>query len=485
MNIIRFRFLSLVMLVALMAVAVSCKDDEPPLPANEVKITSSQLGISPDDSEVTITINVSRAANADKAMTITYAAEGVTYGEDFTTEPAASGSTITAVIPKGATSTTLVVKKTEDSILDGDETVTFTVESVEAPFVLTESVTITVTFAQIVSQGAELTLQGRSADAGYLPAAGINYANAVMVDLSANVTDVYDRKNWALGFYSGSEYRVVMNHAFQMLSTVSAKADINAVTVADAQASRLYQFNAFEPSVDASALTLADNFNGSLTGTAIAEVSATDASNLVHFVVTGNGNLNDVTTWYKIRVLRNGNGYTLQYAKVGATTFTSVDIAKNSSYNHIFVSLDKGTDGITVIEPVKANWDIQWSYSTALSSPSFNTPYWVQDFISINNHAGVKVATISKANATEAAAAYDSFTEANLAGLEFVGDRDVIGTKWRSTQPATGVFHERFYIIRDANENYYKLKFKNMGVGGDGGERGRPVIQYELVQQAD
>ena len=138
-----------------------------------------------------------------------------------------------------------------------------------------------------------------------------------------------------------------------------------------------------------------------------------------------------------------------------------------------------------MIEPVKANWDIQWSYSTALSSPSFNTPYWVQDFISINNHAGVKVATISKANATEAAAAYDSFTEANLAGLEFVGDRDVIGAKWRSTQPATGVFHERFYIIRDANENYYKLKFKNMGVGGDGGERGRPVIQYELVQQAD
>lgn len=485
MNILRFRFLSMLMLVALMSVAISCKDDEPPLPANELTVTSSQLGISPDDSEVTITINVSRAANADKAMTITYTAEGVTYGDEFTTEPAAVENSITVVIPEGETSATLVVKKVEGAILDGDETVTFTVESVEEPFVLTESVTITVTFAQIVSEGAELTLQGRSSDAAYTPAAGINYANAVLVDMSANVTDVYDRKNWALGFYSGSEFRVVMNHAFQMLSTVSAKADINAVTVEDAQASRLYQFNAFTPSEDGSALTLADSFNGALTGTAIAEVSATDASNLVHFVVTGNGSLNDVTTWYKIRVLRNGTGYTLQYAKVGATTFTSVNIAKDANYNHIFVSLDKGSDGLTVIEPVKKNWDIQWSYSTALSSPSFNTPYWVQDFIAINNHAGVKVATVVNADAATATTAYNNFTEANLTGLTFVSDRDAIGTKWRSTQPATGIFHQNFYIIQDAEGNYYKLKFKTMGVGGDGGERGRPVIQYELVQQAD
>lgn len=485
MNITRFRFLSMLMLVALMSVAVSCKDDEPPLPANELTITSSQLGISEEDSEVTITLNVSRSTNTDKSMTLTFEAEGVTYGDEFTTEPAAVENTITVTIPAGETSATLVVKKSDGVILEGDETVTFTVESVEEPFVLTENVTITVTFAQIISQGAELTLQGRSSDANYTPAGGINYANAVLVDLSGNVTNAYDRKNWALGFYSGSEFRVVMNHAFQMLSTVSTKADINAVTVDDAQASRLYQFNAFTPSEDASALTLADNFTGALTGTAIAEVSATDASNLVHFVVTGNGSLSDVTTWYKIRVLRNGNGYTLQYAKVGATTFTSVNIAKDADYNHIFVSLDKGADGVVTIEPVKENWDIQWSYGTALSSPDYNTPYWVQDFISINTLAGVKVSTVVSADAAAATTAYNNFTEANLAGLSFAGDRNAIGTTWRSTQPATGIFHERFYIIQDANGNYYKLKFKTMGVGGDGGERGRPVIEYKLVKAAD
>ncbi|PZP51428.1 MAG: hypothetical protein DI598_03250 [Pseudopedobacter saltans] len=53
----------------------------------------------------------------------------------------------------------------------------------------------------------------------------------------------------------------------------------------------------------------------------------------------------------------------------------------------------------------------------------------------------------------------------------------------RSTQPATGSRTDRFYIIKDADGNYYKLKFLAMGVNNDGGTRGKPVIQYELISK--
>jgi len=57
----------------------------------------------------------------------------------------------------------------------------------------------------------------------------------------------------------------------------------------------------------------------------------------------------------------------------------------------------------------------------------------------------------------------------------------VIAGKWRSTQPATGAKLDRFYLIKDANGNNYKLRCLSMGVGADGGTRGKPKFQYELI----
>jgi hypothetical protein len=37
-------------------------------------------------------------------------------------------------------------------------------------------------------------------------------------------------------------------------------------------------------------------------------------------------------------------------------------------------------------------------------------------------------------------------------------------------------------VVKDPAGNYYKLKFVSMGVGGDGGVRGNPVVEYKLVK---
>lgn len=476
MNIIRSRFLFVLMIVALMSAAISCNDDEPALPPNLVSVSATELGIADTDSEISIAINVSRVTSADKAVSITFVPEGVTYGEEFTTEPAAVEGAITVIIPQGETSASLVVKKTAGIVLDGDESVVFTVQSIEEPFVLTEPIAITLTFAQIISQGSTLTLAGRSTDAAYTPAGGINYANTVYADLSANNQLPVDRKSWNLAFYSGSEFKVVLNPNAQTTAAALAKTDITTVTLEDAETIMNLNHNPSDPAT----LALVDYYSGALDRLVFATVSATESENKV-YLVSFEGN-KEKNQWYKVKVNRNGDGYKIQYALIGETTIKTLDVPKSSDYNFGFVSLV--TNNIVSVEPRKTSWDISWGYSTYMSVATDvnSAPYWYQDFVAINHLAGAKAAEVIKASATEAEAAFTSFSEVDIAGVTFLQTRDAIGSKWRVTL-GSGIKKDRFYVVQDAEGNIYKLRFITMGVG-DTGERGRPVIEYKLVKKA-
>jgi hypothetical protein len=83
------------------------------------------------------------------------------------------------------------------------------------------------------------------------------------------------------------------------------------------------------------------------------------------------------------------------------------------------------------------------------------------------------------------ATTYEAFGESNLTGQTFLKTRDAIGSKWRSTAPGTtaGIRKDRFYVVKDPAGNYYKLRFISMGLASDGGERGKPVIEYALVKK--
>ncbi|MFN0254740.1 HmuY family protein [Pedobacter ureilyticus] len=320
-----------------------------------------------------------------------------------------------------------------------------------------------------VSDGSTLTLEGKTAES--------NYANVAYADLSLDKATKVDRKSWALGFYSGADFKVVLNQSFQVLASVVNKTDINAVTLDDAKASPVYAYNAQSPTPVANGVNMVDSYDGSLARTAIATVSATDAENKVY--ILGVNNLLTEPNLYKIRILRNGTtGYTLQYAKVQETTFKTVNVPKNVDYNLTFVSLGNNNDGAIVnAEPKKDEWDLHWSYSIYTSSFTGDlqaNPYYYQDFVVTNNLGGVTVAKI----ATDT---YASYSEADIATTAFLSGRHVIGSSWRST--STGIIGKQFYVIKDRSGNVYKLKFVSMGLGADGGERGKPVIEYKLVKK--
>jgi hypothetical protein len=461
---------TLILIVSIFSLPLlSACDDEPALPDNVVIFESTELGFEGDDTEVKITL--SRAASTDVPVTISLAPERVTYGTEFTTEPDGTSGTLTLIIPAGSAEASFRVIKPSSVFLNGDEHILFTITSVEEPVLPGESVATKLIFSAITSEGAQLQLSGKTDVSPY--------ANSVFADLSANKQTTADRKSWNLGFYNGEDFRLILNHAYQTTAAPLDKTDINAVVLTDAD--KILNLN--HDLTDPNTLPLSDYWDGDLTKTTFSAISDNDAENKVYLLSFEGSKEKD--QWYKVKVNRKEGGYTVQYARITETTIRTIDVPKDPAYNFTFVSLE--TDKIVAVEPVKTNWDIEWSYSTFNSG--LNTPYWFQDFVLLNYAGGAEASEVVKADAAEAETAYTSFGETDITGLVFLKTRDAIGSKWRSTGGpggvGTGIKRDRFYIIRDSHGNVYKLKFVSMGLGNDGGERGRPVIEYKLVKKAE
>ncbi len=457
-----------VLFVSLLLVSNSCKED-PAVPDNLVNFESNAVGSA--ENETTLKIILSRAVSADTEVTISFVGTNATYGTEFTTDPAATGSLISLTILSGQSGAAFTVIKPDGFFYNGDESIEFTLVSAGDNLVLGETLTTSFSFGAITSQGATVTLQGKE-DGG--DPSNV-YKNMAFVDMSGNKGTSVSRKSWNLAFYSGAEFRVALNPAYQSAAAPTTKIDITAVDATDADAIEASANNLnFAPA--AGALAVVDSWDGNLGGTAFAAVSANDADNLVYLMSFEGSKTKD--KWLKVKVVRNGNGYRVSYALVGSSSIQTLDVPKSSDYNFTFVSLEN--DAVVSVEPKAQNWDIYWSYSTY--NAGNNTPYWFQDFIILNNLAGAGAAEVVSVDAVASEAAYIAFDEAAIASVTFLTTRDAIGSKWRVTNPATGIKRDRFYVIRDPRGNVYKLKFVTMGVGGDGGERGRPVVEYKLVK---
>ncbi len=307
--------------------------------------------------------------------------------------------------------------------------------------------------------------------------AGSVAGNSVYLDLSADKATAVARASWDIGFYCGSDFRVALNNTSGAGIKVLAKNDLNAVVAADTVGLTLATSQLNPLPAD---LAYFDDASGDISLTAIPAVSSTDASNNVIILNRGTAGSIAARPWIKLRVLRNSaGGYTLQYARILETTFKTIQIAKDANYHFKFVSID---NGIVDAEPEKQSWDLVWSYSIFVTNfGAGNVPYNFSDLIAVNHLSGVSVKEKVYPDATTATAAFNSFNKDSVSATTMVTGRWTIGSNWRSTQPATGARADRFYVIKDANGNYYKLKCLAMGVGTDGGTRGKPEFKYSLI----
>lgn len=452
---------------AILFTACRKKDSDLQEMDNLVNFEVTAQGISAAESSIQVKLKLSRAVTQEVPLVLNLTTSGVEYGTDFTSTPAAVSGVINTSIPSGSDQAVVTIAKVDGALFDGDEFLTLELYSSGSPVILGANRQITVNFSELVASSATATMNG----------GGVLYPNKVFVDLSANRQTAVNRNTWDLGFYTGADFRVILNSSSAMMAKQINKNDLTQVTAADTVGfSTEVAFSQTMPVT--TAMAYIDHPSGDLTRTAIAEIAATAGDNKVYIVNRGlaPGNPAPARGWKKIRVIRNASGgYTLQHADIAATTFQEINIGKDATYFFKYISFETGAVNV---EPAANKWDIAWTYfSNSVNFGGGDVPYLYQDIILQNRN--VQVAEVLTSSVT-----FDAFGEANLAGLTLLSGQTSIGSNWRSGGgPTSGpaVRTDRFYVIKDGDGNYYKLRFTALTQNG---ERGYPAYEVVLVKKA-
>jgi len=306
---------------------------------------------------------------------------------------------------------------------------------------------------------------------------GATYPNTVFVSLRAEKQTAVPRASWDLAFSTGSDFKVLINGTTGAMASATTKTDINAVgtteiAVAEASGELIMGFT------NMVGILKVDNAANPLSQPVIAAVSATDASNVVYLLSRG-ASAAEARPWKKVRIIRKGDGYTLQHANADATTFSTLDITKNADDNFVYVNFETG---IVDVEPAKTDWDIAWTAGTSSTTSQGTTlAYFYQDLVYHNIYGGTSAVAV-----LEETVPYAEFDETDVPSLAFNSDnRLTIGSTWRFTgggpppSPTPTVYDTIYYIVKDSDGNVYKVRFLSLTKDG---ERGKPSFEYELVE---
>lgn len=319
---------------------------------------------------------------------------------------------------------------------------------------------------------------------------GASQPNQVWVNLSDNSSKITQRDSWDLGFYSGEEFRVILNSSIMMaVGKIENATNIDAVTP---EMVEQLQKKVVVADFTDNGIYIDDPKGNYLTQTTgIAPISANDAENGVYLLNMGR-KLYEGTTrpgsvytassenrgWKKIRILRHNNGYKIQYANLEDTTHQEMIIEKNPNYNFSFLNMEKKS--LVDIQPEKTQWDLCFTVLTNLTDAgSYYTSYIFADMVLINTLGGVQAYEV-RTDAGQGETSYNKFTKADIDVSKFVkDDQRIIGSNWRTATGNNGpeVFSDRFYVLKNAEGFYYKIRFIKML--NDEGYRGHPQFEYK------
>ncbi len=310
--------------------------------------------------------------------------------------------------------------------------------------------------------------------------------NQVWIDLSTGESTITKRTKWDLGFYSGDEFKVILNTSCLMAAgKIDGATNIDAVTessVADLMTK--VQVANFVPTNTIYVDDVTGHYN---TGyTAIAEISENDSENGVYLVNMGKetytGEIPDGSVitggdsrgWMKVQIVRNGNGYKIKYARLNETTHHEYIISKKPDYNFAFFSMVNQSE--VDVQPEKTKWDICFTVFVNIIEGSGT--YIYSDFVIDNVLAGASAYEIIITDGSSATEAYNNFKLEDVDASKFQQDQRTIGGNWRTLGPGGGSMNgNRFYILKDPDGLYFKIKFNK--IKSDDGVRGHPEFEYK------
>jgi hypothetical protein len=454
-----------------LAALSSCSSDDNNLTSEPFVVAFETLSENLGNIEDNKNINLiySTTAKSNGAFSVAITAENADYGIDFTTEPAAVDGKINLQINQGTSNNTLVFNKLNPN-LDETTQITFTVSTIDYP-------------DSQISGNTTFVLNSEASAGGSIQpeVGGPNQQLQVYVDLSGKSFEKVQRDAWDLAFFSKDGFRVGINGSIYMAAAQLQETNIDNITQADVEdLMPQVAVGTFDPANE----IYIDYPDGDINRTAINEIALDDAANKVYLVNLGfevgtenptNGSValtGNARGWKKIRVLRNGDNYVLQYANLNDTSHQEFTINKTPAYNATFFSFN--TNSVVNVEPEVDKWDLNFTVFTNII-PSAGS-YGFSDGVLHNRKGGVTVYSVNTNQYS-----YEDFNASNVISNNFKIDQLTIGTSWRDVMNDDKVLIDNiFYIIKDANQNMYKLKFT--ALLNDNGERGYPEFKYEILK---
>lgn len=317
---------------------------------------------------------------------------------------------------------------------------------------------------------------------------GATEPNQVWFDLGTNSEVLTKRTDWDLASYSGGAFKVILNPSIMMAAgKIPNATNIDQVTDASVTALKdQVQVANFNPAN----VAYIDDVNGNFPAgyTAIEEIKVNEAENAIYLVNMGReiytgivptGSVatgGDSRGWMKVQVVRSGDGYKVKYANLDDTTHKELTITKNAAYNFNFVSLKNNKE--VSVQPEKKKWDICFTVFTNTITGAGS--YIYADFVTINNVGGAGAYEVKVTAPASGVEAYNNFKAADIDQSKFIyNDQRVIGANWRNPVGVNGleVYGDRFYVIKDAEGYYFKLRFTRLT--NTAGERGRPQFEFK------
>jgi hypothetical protein len=304
------------------------------------------------DSEINIPIVFNTSALESGTITIGYTVENAIYDIDFNTLPTKnSDNRIVISFDKNDLETSFVFNKLQNAVQGENKIVIFEIEEItHTNSQISGNTTTQISFTEIASLGTTLEPN----------VGGPNENNSVFIDLSAETETVVQRDTWDLGFYSGNDFRVMLNGTIAMGAGALSTANIDAVNESDSEVINLQSLIQISTN-DGSNAPYFDASNGNIDGVVISDVFTNDDDNKVYLVNLGFELSNEIPEigsaiingdfkgWKKIRVLRNGDDYVLQYANLNDTTHQEVIISKKEAYNFSFFNFDTNSSFFEMI----------------------------------------------------------------------------------------------------------------------------------------
>ena len=447
----------------------SCSEENNPIGQDfVVAFKDASIDFSKIDNEKTINLIYSKVAERDGEIHIKVTEDKATYNVDYSTSVAVTNQEIIIPIKKGETSTSFTFRNLIYPFDRSDKTIQFEITKIDYPSAIIQGYSSTkISFENSIGGTMDVEIGGP------------NEQYQVYVDLSKGTQTKVKRDSWDLGFYNGTNFRVMLNTSIYMAVKALDETDLSKVT--KASVGKLINEVAVGTFTDSNK-EYVDDPTGDILKTAITEIKESDNPvyllNLGYEVGTSTPAVGSAAVagnsrgWKKVKFIKKDEQYVMQYADLDDTTYKEKVIAKTTTHN--FVHFSFTTNDIVNVEPPKLEWDLNFTVFTNLITG--NGSYGYSDYVVNNLKAGAKAYRVDVTNEIT----YEKFDETMIDETKFLDDQRAIGDSWRQVTAPQKLFSDRFYIIKDAENNYYKIKM--LAFLNASGVRGYPKFEYKLIK---